>query len=262
MMLRAMMRVLASCRSTRRTSSSCCTAAQDPGVARFKAALTSDMWSLLIVVVMHDTLACYLGYSPLLYPQKHCVHDGFIASFAEVQGLRSCVTCTRMPHKRRFMYIWVTQPTRLKVSSRTVPRYVTRHSAAACMCRQVCASQSGDSTRCAPSSSVAGTSWSSTAHQQVRELFDWAQPITVATAPGRLDVMGGIADYSGSLVLQLPIGLACHVAVQMHEPSAVGVCSKPNPGHTAWREAADVRSAARTSEAGSAGQSSGACAGA
>lgn len=26
----------------------------------------------------------------------------------------------------------------------------------------------------------------------------------MARAPGRLDVMGGIADYSGSLVLQVP----------------------------------------------------------
>ena len=29
--------------------------------------------------------------------------------------------------------------------------------------------------------------------------------IVHASAPGRLDVMGGIADYSGSLVLQMPI---------------------------------------------------------
>lgn len=38
----------------------------------------------------------------------------------------------------------------------------------------------------------------------------------VTRAPGRLDVMGGIADYSGSLVLQLPLAEACHVAVQRH----------------------------------------------
>ncbi|KAK9152811.1 hypothetical protein Sjap_000291 [Stephania japonica] len=31
--------------------------------------------------------------------------------------------------------------------------------------------------------------------------------------------MGGIADYSGSLVLQLPIREACHVAVQRTNPS-------------------------------------------
>ncbi|KAK1611773.1 hypothetical protein QYE76_035446 [Lolium multiflorum] len=34
-------------------------------------------------------------------------------------------------------------------------------------------------------------------------LFDWEREIYVARAPGRLDVMGGIADYSGSLVLQV-----------------------------------------------------------
>lgn len=31
------------------------------------------------------------------------------------------------------------------------------------------------------------------------------EEIFVARAPGRLDVMGGIADYSGSLVLQVQI---------------------------------------------------------
>lgn len=35
-----------------------------------------------------------------------------------------------------------------------------------------------------------------------------------ARAPGRLDVMGGIADYSGALVLQLPLQEACQAAVR------------------------------------------------
>jgi len=39
-------------------------------------------------------------------------------------------------------------------------------------------------------------------------------PVFVARAPGRLDVMGGIADYSGSLVLQWPIREATRVAVR------------------------------------------------
>ncbi|PQM34291.1 hypothetical protein Pyn_29605 [Prunus yedoensis var. nudiflora] len=50
-------------------------------------------------------------------------------------------------------------------------------------------------------------------------LFNWEDEIFVARAPGRLDVMGGIADYSGSLVLQMPIKEACHVAVQRNHPS-------------------------------------------
>ncbi|KAK9265993.1 hypothetical protein L1049_012493 [Liquidambar formosana] len=50
-------------------------------------------------------------------------------------------------------------------------------------------------------------------------LFNWEEEIFIARAPGRLDVMGGIADYSGSLVLQMPIREACHVAVQKNHPS-------------------------------------------
>ncbi|PIA34112.1 hypothetical protein AQUCO_03900193v1 [Aquilegia coerulea] len=50
-------------------------------------------------------------------------------------------------------------------------------------------------------------------------LFNWEEEIFVTRAPGRLDVMGGIADYSGSLVLQMPIREACHVAVQRIQPS-------------------------------------------
>ena len=40
-----------------------------------------------------------------------------------------------------------------------------------------------------------------------------AAEIIIARAPGRLDLMGGIADYSGALVLQYPIALAAHVAL-------------------------------------------------
>ncbi|POO03880.1 Mevalonate/galactokinase [Trema orientale] len=50
-------------------------------------------------------------------------------------------------------------------------------------------------------------------------LFNWEEEIFVTRAPGRLDVMGGIADYSGSLVLQMPIREACHVAIQRIHPS-------------------------------------------
>jgi galactokinase len=44
--------------------------------------------------------------------------------------------------------------------------------------------------------------------------FDEHEPLWLARAPGRLDLMGGIADYSGSLVLELPLGAATWVAVQ------------------------------------------------
>ncbi|KAK4432722.1 L-arabinokinase [Sesamum alatum] len=49
-------------------------------------------------------------------------------------------------------------------------------------------------------------------------MINWEEEIVVARAPGRLDVMGGIADYSGSLVLQMPIREACHVAIQWCRP--------------------------------------------
>jgi galactokinase len=50
---------------------------------------------------------------------------------------------------------------------------------------------------------------------EVRGLFDGNSDLVVARAPGRLDVMGGIADYSGSLVLQMPIQEAAFVALQL-----------------------------------------------
>ena len=47
-----------------------------------------------------------------------------------------------------------------------------------------------------------------------RSLFERGAALTVSRAPGRLDVMGGIADYSGSLVLQRPIAEATFAAVE------------------------------------------------
>ena len=46
-------------------------------------------------------------------------------------------------------------------------------------------------------------------------LFDPRREVVVARAPGRLDLMGGIADYSGSLVLQWPLREATLAAVQL-----------------------------------------------
>jgi L-arabinokinase len=44
--------------------------------------------------------------------------------------------------------------------------------------------------------------------------FSRGEPVVVARAPGRLDVMGGIADYSGSLVLEWPLAEAAVVLAQ------------------------------------------------
>jgi galactokinase len=46
------------------------------------------------------------------------------------------------------------------------------------------------------------------------DFFSRERELIVTRAPGRLDLMGGIADYSGSLVLELPIASATHVALQ------------------------------------------------
>ncbi len=58
-----------------------------------------------------------------------------------------------------------------------------------------------------------------------RDFFAPGRPVAVARAPGRLDVMGGIADYSGSLVLQLPIREAALAAVQQTDEGDVRVVS-------------------------------------
>ncbi len=64
--------------------------------------------------------------------------------------------------------------------------------------------------------------------RDARCLFDRKGDIFVARAPGRLDVMGGIADYSGSLVLQLPIRQAALVAVQPNSSHSVEIVSLAN----------------------------------
>ncbi len=56
-------------------------------------------------------------------------------------------------------------------------------------------------------------------------LFSEQLPVGVARAPGRLDVMGGIADYSGSLVLELPLLEAVFVFAQVHSEPVVRVLS-------------------------------------
>jgi len=54
---------------------------------------------------------------------------------------------------------------------------------------------------------------------------DGLSKLVVTRAPGRLDVMGGIADYSGSLVLELPIAEATHVALQRDDSNVLKIVS-------------------------------------
>jgi len=56
--------------------------------------------------------------------------------------------------------------------------------------------------------------------------FDQAlDRIVIAQAPGRLDVMGGIADYSGSLVLQMPLRERATVRAAFRPDNGLHFCS-------------------------------------
>ena len=45
----------------------------------------------------------------------------------------------------------------------------------------------------------------------------------IVSAPGRLDMMGGVADYSGGLVLQVPTSVSTQVDAEL-SPAAAGAC--------------------------------------
>ncbi|QEH35733.1 Galactokinase [Aquisphaera giovannonii] len=68
------------------------------------------------------------------------------------------------------------------------------------------------------------------------DLFEAGRRVVAARAPGRLDVMGGIADYSGSLVLQWPIREATLAAVQSAGGPGLTIVSRAiDEGHPARR---------------------------
>src|SRR5687767_3729320 len=64
---------------------------------------------------------------------------------------------------------------------------------------------------------------------RARALFERGASLAVSRAPGRLDVMGGIADYSGSLVLQRPIAEAAFAAVQRLDRPVLDLLSLGRP---------------------------------
>ena len=57
------------------------------------------------------------------------------------------------------------------------------------------------------------------------ERFAAGETVVIARAPGRLDVMGGIADYSGSLVLEMPLACATFAIAQRQEPRRLDIAS-------------------------------------
>jgi len=52
------------------------------------------------------------------------------------------------------------------------------------------------------------------------------RPLYLARAPGRLDVMGGIADYSGARVLELPLACSTSAAVQAQPERRCDIVSR------------------------------------
>jgi L-arabinokinase len=81
--------------------------------------------------------------------------------------------------------------------------------------------------------------------------FTPGRPISLSRAPGRLDVMGGVADYSGSVVLEAPLARATLCAVQLRTDARVRVWSEGLEQHgfsPHWEgELASVLAAARES---------------
>jgi galactokinase len=64
----------------------------------------------------------------------------------------------------------------------------------------------------------------------LRDFLAPDEPLLIARAPGRLDVMGGIADYSGSLVLQLPLDVATTAVLQARDEPTIDIVSLRSTG--------------------------------
>ncbi|MFO1050759.1 MAG: galactokinase family protein [Planctomycetota bacterium] len=80
--------------------------------------------------------------------------------------------------------------------------------------------------------------------------FRDADLVRIARAPGRLDVMGGIADYSGSRVLELPLDCATHAAIGPRDDRRIRVVSAgPERGRSCEVLLDEFRAAARSEPA-------------
>lgn len=55
--------------------------------------------------------------------------------------------------------------------------------------------------------------------------FDFSRPSRVSRAPGRIDVMGGIADYTGSLVCEATLDRAAAVVLQQRQDREIHIVS-------------------------------------
>ena len=64
------------------------------------------------------------------------------------------------------------------------------------------------------------------ADPHLREFFAGDAPVYIARAPGRLDVMGGIADYSGARVLELPLECSTAALLQLQDTPRCDIATR------------------------------------
>ena len=65
---------------------------------------------------------------------------------------------------------------------------------------------------------------------RLAQYFSTDSALYIARAPGRLDVMGGIADYSGALVLQLPLARSTFAILQRQAEARCDIVSHRGAG--------------------------------
>jgi galactokinase len=70
--------------------------------------------------------------------------------------------------------------------------------------------------------------------------LDFERTLIVSRAPGRLDVMGGIADYSGATVLQLPIDRSTTVIAQTQSERRFDIATRRGGAWTFFSISADA----------------------
>src|SRR5438874_8217067 len=63
------------------------------------------------------------------------------------------------------------------------------------------------------------------ADPRLQAFFSGDSPIYIARAPGRLDVMGGIADYSGARVLELPLECSTAALLQVQDTARCDIAT-------------------------------------
>ena len=68
--------------------------------------------------------------------------------------------------------------------------------------------------------------WRRESDGRLQAFFSDDSPIYIARAPGRLDVMGGIADYSGARVLELPLECSTAALLQAQDTARCDIATR------------------------------------